>query len=234
MNRYFVNRDPGCAAIYMTAAAWFLVALLVEAQVQQAAPPAEADPGGNAVNGKRIYTSHDCNQCHGPDGQGGAGPQLGPNPIPFSAFVRNTRQPSGQMPSYASNVVSDSDLADLYAFLQTLPQASPASEAAPKSEAVPAGNAQNGKRIYTSYGCYQCHGYSAQGGTAGPRLGPNPISFSAFVKYTRQPTGQMPPYTSKVVSDSELADIYAFLQAIPKPPDPKSIPLLNDSTERPQ
>jgi hypothetical protein len=37
----------------------------------------------------------------------------------------------------------------------------------------------------------------------------------------------MPPYTSKVVSDAELGDIYAFLKSIRQPPQVKSIPLLN-------
>jgi mono/diheme cytochrome c family protein len=90
------------------------------------------------------------------------------------------------------------------------------------------GNAKKGKQIYTSYGCYECHGREAQGSTlSGPRIGPHPIQFSAFVKYIRQPKGQMPPYTEKVTSDAELADIYAFLQSLPSPPDPKTIPLLN-------
>ena len=95
-----------------------------------------------------------------------------------------------------------------------------------KSGAAPAGDAQNGKKIFASYGCYQCHDYDGHGG-AGARLAPNPISFAAFSRYVRQPTGEMPPYTSKVVSDKELADIYAFLQTIPAPPAVKSIPLLN-------
>jgi mono/diheme cytochrome c family protein len=43
----------------------------------------------------------------------------------------------------------------------------------------------------------------------------------------RQPTGEMPPYTKKVVTDQELADIYAYLQSIPQPPPAKSIPILN-------
>jgi mono/diheme cytochrome c family protein len=37
----------------------------------------------------------------------------------------------------------------------------------------------------------------------------------------------MPPYTEKVLSNDDLADIYAYLQSIPKPADYKSIPLLN-------
>jgi ubiquinol-cytochrome c reductase cytochrome c subunit len=90
---------------------------------------------------------------------------------------------------------------------------------------APAGNAMNGAKIFVSYGCYQCHGYAGQGG-AGARLAPKPIAFAAFTKYVRKPTQQMPPYTAKVVSDQELADIYAFLLTIPSPPDPNSIPLM--------
>jgi hypothetical protein len=36
----------------------------------------------------------------------------------------------------------------------------------------------------------------------------------------------MPPYTAKVLSGSELADIYAFLQSRPQPPALDSVPLL--------
>jgi len=37
----------------------------------------------------------------------------------------------------------------------------------------------------------------------------------------------MPPYTAKVMSDKEVADIYAFLLTIPAPPAVSGIPLLN-------
>ena len=96
----------------------------------------------------------------------------------------------------------------------------------PAGSATPNGNAQNGKKIFSSYGCYQCHGYEAQGGP-GPRLAPRPMAFAALSKYVRHPTGEMPPYTTKVVSDKELADIYAFLLSVPPPPSVQSIPLLN-------
>ena len=95
----------------------------------------------------------------------------------------------------------------------------------PASDQAPAGNAENGKKFFTQYGCYQCHGYAAHGGT-GPRLAPRPLAFQAFSKYTRQPTGEMPPYTVKVLSESQLADIYAFLRSVPAPPAVDSIPLL--------
>jgi mono/diheme cytochrome c family protein len=93
--------------------------------------------------------------------------------------------------------------------------------------AAPAGNAQNGKKLFAADGCYQCHGYEAQGATpTGPRLGPRPIAFAQFSKYVRTPTGQMPPYTIKSVPDKDLADIYAFLQSLPAPPSVDSTTLL--------
>jgi len=91
----------------------------------------------------------------------------------------------------------------------------------------PSGNAEQGKKLYVSYGCYQCHGYEAQGASAtGPRLGPRPLAFASFARYVRQPTGQMPPYTTKVASDVDLADIYAFVAARPPAPPVADIPLL--------
>jgi mono/diheme cytochrome c family protein len=99
------------------------------------------------------------------------------------------------------------------------------SNAAPKTAAA-SGSAQNGKKLFLSDGCYECHGRQAQGGAAGPRLGPDPLPLAAILKYVRQPSGQMPPYTSKVVSDVELADVYAFLQSLPQPPKPDSVPAL--------
>jgi ubiquinol-cytochrome c reductase cytochrome c subunit len=98
--------------------------------------------------------------------------------------------------------------------------------AAAPGQAAPAGNVENGKKIFTSYGCYQCHNYAANGGAAGPRLAPSPLPFQAFVLLVRKPVDQMPLYTAKIVSDKELADIYAFLLAIPAPPAAGSIPIL--------
>jgi ubiquinol-cytochrome c reductase cytochrome c subunit len=91
--------------------------------------------------------------------------------------------------------------------------------------AAPPGNVEVGKKLFVSVGCYQCHGYEAQGSSAtGPRLGPRPMAFAAFSRYVRQPPGQMPLYTTKVVSDTDMANIYAFVQSRPEPA--KDIPLL--------
>ena len=88
-------------------------------------------------------------------------------------------------------------------------------------------NVDEGRKLFTSYGCYQCHGYEGQGSSAtGPRLGPRPLPLASFSRYIRRPTGQMPPYTTKVVSDSDLAKIHAFLEARPSPPAVDTIPQL--------
>jgi cytochrome c553 len=94
-------------------------------------------------------------------------------------------------------------------------------------ESRPAEDADKGKRLYAKYGCYECHGYQGQGSTAaGPRIAPSPIPRDAFMAYVRQPSGEMPPYTERVISDAELADIRAFLATIPKGPNSSEIPLL--------
>jgi mono/diheme cytochrome c family protein len=98
----------------------------------------------------------------------------------------------------------------------------PAAPAQPAS----AGNAETGKKLYVSYGCWQCHGYEGQGGAAGPRLAPRPLPFAGFSRYVRRPTNQMPPYTEKVVSNADLEHIHAYLTSRPAPPAASSIPLL--------
>ena len=83
------------------------------------------DPQGNAANGKRIYLATGCFTCHGRNGQGGAfngpAPVLAKTEYPFDSFKLQLREPPGDMPAYAEKVMSDQDVADIYAFLQTLP-----------------------------------------------------------------------------------------------------------------
>jgi ubiquinol-cytochrome c reductase cytochrome c subunit len=90
-----------------------------------------------------------------------------------------------------------------------------------------AADAAKGKQAFIRVGCFECHGHVGQGGVAGLKLPPDPLPFDALANFVRTTSGQMPPYSTKILSDEELADIYAYLQSIPKPPDPKSIPALN-------
>jgi mono/diheme cytochrome c family protein len=98
-----------------------------------------------------------------------------------------------------------------------------------KTDTGLSGNAEAGKKIFTKDGCYECHGTEGQGAAqgAGPRIGPPLLSQEGLIKYVRQPSGQMPPYATKVISDQELGDIFAYLQSRPKATPGKDIPLLN-------
>ena len=89
----------------------------------------------------------------------------------------------------------------------------------------PRGNAQTGKQLFESKGCYSCHGFVGQGSREGPRLAP-PLAFAAFVLQLRTPRAITPPYKEALVSDQQAADIVAYLASLPKPPDPKSVKLL--------
>lgn len=86
---------------------------------------------------------------------------------------------------------------------------------------APAGNAAKGKELFFKNGCYECHGTVGQGGT-GPRIAPR----TASLAYVRKPAGQMPPYTPKVMPDTDLADVLAYLMSIPAPPPARTIPML--------
>jgi mono/diheme cytochrome c family protein len=92
------------------------------------------------------------------------------------------------------------------------------------NRAAAAGNAQAGKDLYLRYSCYACHGYAGHGG-AGARLVPLRMSLLSFTAYVRSPR-QMPPYTAKVLSDAQVADVWAYIQTLPTSPVAKDIPLL--------
>jgi mono/diheme cytochrome c family protein len=98
------------------------------------------------------------------------------------------------------------------------------------SAAQAAGDAAKGKIAFTHYGCWQCHGFEGQGSPAtsnGKVLAPDPLPWESFSVFIRASYTAMPPFSEKVLPNSDLEDIYAYLSSIPKPKDHKSIPLLS-------
>jgi mono/diheme cytochrome c family protein len=89
-----------------------------------------------------------------------------------------------------------------------------------------AASAEKGQAAFTRHGCWQCHGFSGQGGSAGLRLAPDPKPLETIIAFIRSTDGPMPPFSEKILSDEDVADIYAYLSSIPKARDYKSIPLL--------
>src|SRR5712692_1640551 len=87
------------------------------------------------------------------------------------------------------------------------------------------GNVQQGKELYLKYSCYACHGYDGHGG-AGARLVPLAMTVTRFTAYVHNPL-QMPANTEKVLSDAQLADLFAYIKSLPASPSADQIPLLS-------
>ena len=97
----------------------------------------------NSARGKPLYNDkYRCYACHGFSGQNGPGARLVPMKLTQAAFIALVRHPrdphpgfspSGQqdrMPAYSAKVLPDADLADVYAYIKTLPE-SPAAQDIP-------------------------------------------------------------------------------------------------------
>ncbi|HLG74353.1 MAG TPA: cytochrome c [Chloroflexota bacterium] len=84
--------------------------------------PASAPPG-SAEHGKELFAKDGCYECHDYAGEGsaGTGPKLAPNPLPYPAFYAQVRTPRQDMPKYPVQFLSDQDLADIYAYVQSIP-----------------------------------------------------------------------------------------------------------------
>ena len=87
---------------------------------------------------------------------------------------------------------------------------------------------EKGKQLFVKNGCWQCHGFVAQGGITGPALAPEVMPLEAMINFVRNANRSMPAYKVEILSDGDLKEIHAYLTSLPKPADPKSIPLLNN------
>ncbi len=59
------------------------------------------------------------------------------------------------------------------------------------------------------------------------RLRHSPVA--QFTRYVRRPAGAMPAYTAKLLTDEQLADVYAYLKTLPAAQPPAQIPILDRS-----
>jgi mono/diheme cytochrome c family protein len=89
-------------------------------QSQKAAAPGDKTPKENIENGRQAFLKHGCFSCHGYSGEGGRGARLVQNPIPLDVFAQYVREPKRNMPPFGTQV-SKQELADMYAFLKSIP-----------------------------------------------------------------------------------------------------------------
>ena len=85
---------------------------------------------------------------------------------------------------------------------------------------------REGRALYDSHQCWQCHGYEGQGSVAGVRIAPTLYPFEAFSRLVRH-TNIMPAYSPNVLSEEQLRLIYAFVLSVPEPPPLEDIPDLD-------
>jgi mono/diheme cytochrome c family protein len=97
---------------------------------------------------------------------------------------------------------------------------------------APAGDVAKGKQAYLADHCFTCHGRAGQGGALNgpaPILAKTQMPFDGFKGQIRNPVHDMPAYPEALVSDQQVADIYAFVQSLPGPAAAKDIPsILNN------
>ncbi|MGD1073945.1 MAG: cytochrome c [Bryobacteraceae bacterium] len=79
-------------------------------------------PAGDAAKGKVLFMKNGCYECHGTVGQGGTGPRIAPR----TASLAYVRKPAGGMPPYTPKVMPDAELADVLAYIMTIPAPPPA------------------------------------------------------------------------------------------------------------
>jgi mono/diheme cytochrome c family protein len=80
----------------------------------------------SAEKGKAAFIKNGCWQCHDFAGEGSiatsGGRVIARTQLPLDAFKSFVRNTNGQMPPFRPAVLSDGDLDDIYAYLQSLPQ----------------------------------------------------------------------------------------------------------------
>jgi mono/diheme cytochrome c family protein len=96
---------------------------------------------------------------------------------------------------------------------------------------APPGDAIDGKRLYLAVGCFTCHGRSGQGGAMNgpaPVLAKTQMPFEGFKGQLRSPVNDMPAYSEKVMTDKQVADIYAFVESLPGPRSTKDMKIFDN------
>jgi len=117
---------------------------------------------GNAQAGKTLWAgaATQCKNCHGNNGEGAFGPDLAGRKLTVAQFSRAVRLPWGIMPRFMASQVSDSELADMVAYFDSLPAV--ATPGKWRFE-VPANAPRGQQTLLSTIGCGQCHGPTFNG-----------------------------------------------------------------------
>lgn len=87
------------------------------------------------------------------------------------------------------------------------------------SSSAQTGNAAAGKEYWTPALCRLCHGTNGEGGF-GPDLAGRGLTVAQFTRAVRQPWGVMPAFTEQQITASQIADLVAYFDSLPKVAEP--------------
>ncbi len=111
-------------------AARVLTVVMAFAACAAASGSAHAD--GDAQKGKIAFIKNGCWHCHDFAGEGSiatsSGRVIARTALPLDAFKAFVRTTDGPMPPFRPEILSDQDLDDIYAYLQSLPAPKQASD----------------------------------------------------------------------------------------------------------
>ena len=178
------------------------------------------DSPGNTENGKRLFTTKHCAECHGP---AGPGPnvdhlkQFGSPLYAAAAMWNHGPQMADVMKAKGIErpTFTATELRDLIAYL------SPSTGAVAGSVFVLPGSAESGRLLFAEKQCVQCHSVGGVGGSVGPSLTDkgarrSPLEFAAAI-WNKAPamTAAMAArnITIPQLRPEDMADLVAYLYA---------------------
>ncbi len=184
------------------------------------------DEPGNAVQGRRLFESKGCIQCHAVHGQGG---NIGPDLSAISGVdtpIEWTQTLWNHAPAMEKNIdkvgmawprFEKTEMNDLLAYVREV-------AGAPHSEAklLPA-DPKHGRELFNSKSCIVCHAVQGEGGHTGPDLGAgrqSPITMVQFAGVMWNHSPQMFQAMNvrgiqrPVFAGQEMADLMAFFNSL--------------------
>jgi mono/diheme cytochrome c family protein len=178
-------------------------------QIEAEKPPTPTPHPELIRQGQRLFYAVGCFYCHGIKAEGAVGPPLARTWLSVDLVIQQVYQPNGDMPVFSPKALTESDVAAIYAYLQSLDEST---EVRPKITAKRP-NSAAGEALYRYSGCFGCHGYKGEG-VFGPTLAGAQLSFEEVRSQVREPEARMPAFGPALISDQELVHIQAFLQSL--------------------
>ena len=172
------------------------------------------------ANGQVIWEEQSgCKNCHGDSGEGKwAGPLAG-NEKAVDEWIAQVRNPRRAMPAFSAEQISDEKIADVHAYLASLPKVE---DFAPMDPGLPEG-APEGQVLIAQKRCIACHG--PQGPVNGFINRGEVPTIEVVSTQVRTPRNNMPAFSMDQVSDAELALIVDFMaQQVATETPPAALP----------